>query len=71
MTDTPWLGDACGLVEAFRTGERTPTEELELVLDAIERSELNAMSFLDADGARRAAAVADVNQPFGGVPVGV
>ncbi|MEQ1787893.1 MAG: amidase [Acidimicrobiales bacterium] len=71
MTDTPWLGDACALVDAFRSGERTPTEELELVLGAIERSQLNSVSFVDAEGARRGAAAADVGLPFGGVPVGV
>ncbi|MEX2294217.1 MAG: amidase [Acidimicrobiales bacterium] len=71
MTDTPWLGDACSLVDEFRSGERTPAEELELVLGAIERSELNSVSFVDADGARRSAAQADARQPFGGVPLGV
>ena len=71
MTDTPWLGDACSLVDAFRAGERTPTEELEAVLAAIEASDLNAFSFLDADGARAAADDADVSLPFGGVPIGV
>jgi Asp-tRNA(Asn)/Glu-tRNA(Gln) amidotransferase A subunit family amidase len=71
MTDTPWLGDACSLVDAFRSGERTPAEELELVLGAIERSEINAVPFVDAEAARAAAAVADPSLPFGGVPVGV
>jgi aspartyl-tRNA(Asn)/glutamyl-tRNA(Gln) amidotransferase subunit A len=71
MTDTPWLGDACSLMDAFRSGERTPAEELELVLGALERSSINALSFLDADRAREAAACADVSLPFGGVPVGV
>jgi aspartyl-tRNA(Asn)/glutamyl-tRNA(Gln) amidotransferase subunit A len=71
MGDTPWLGDACSLVDAFRAGERTPTEELELVLAAIERSAINAVPFVDADGARGAAAAADVAKPFGGVPTGV
>ncbi len=71
MTDSPWLGDACSLMDAFRSGERTPAEELELVLGAIERSELNAMSFVDADSARAGAAAADVSKPFGGIPVGV
>ena len=37
MTDTPWLGGACSLVDAFRSGERTPLDELEATLDAIER----------------------------------
>ena len=69
--DTPWLGDACSLVDAFRKGERSPAEELELVLGAIERSELNAVPFVDAYGARVAAAAADVRRPFGGVPVAV
>jgi Asp-tRNA(Asn)/Glu-tRNA(Gln) amidotransferase A subunit family amidase len=71
MTDTPWLGDACSLVDAFRSGERTPVEELELVLGAIERSEINAVPFVDAEGARAAAAAADPSRPFGGVPIGV
>ncbi len=71
MTDTPWLGDACSLMDSFRAGERTPAEELELVLGAIERSTLNSISFVDAESARRNAAVADVTKPFGGIPVGV
>ena len=70
-SDMPWLGDTCGLVEAFRTGERTPTEELEAVLGAIERQRLAAVPFLDEEGARAAAAAADVGLPFGGVPIGI
>jgi aspartyl-tRNA(Asn)/glutamyl-tRNA(Gln) amidotransferase subunit A len=71
MVDTPWMGDACSLVEAFRRGERTPLEELEATLGAVERSGLNAFSFVDADRARAAASAADVRLPFGGVPLGV
>lgn len=71
MTDTPWQGDACSLVEAFRRGERHPSEELASTLAAIERSSLNAFSFLDAASASASAAAADVSLPFGGVPVGV
>jgi aspartyl-tRNA(Asn)/glutamyl-tRNA(Gln) amidotransferase subunit A len=71
MTDTPWLGDACSLVEAFRSGERSPAEELEAVLAAIGASDLNAFSHLDPDGARAEAAAADVALPFGGLPIGV
>lgn len=67
----PWLGDACSLVDALRAGEITPIEALEGSLDAIEGSELNAFSFVDADGARKRAADADPTLPFGGVPVGV
>jgi aspartyl-tRNA(Asn)/glutamyl-tRNA(Gln) amidotransferase subunit A len=69
--ETPWLGDACSLVDAFRSGERTPVEELDATLAAIEASELNAFSHLDAEPARDAAMRADVSRPFGGVPVGV
>ena len=52
MTDTPWLGDACSLVDAFRSGERKPSDELDAVLGAIEASDLNAVHFGDAEGAR-------------------
>lgn len=67
----PWLGDACSLVDAFRAGNLTPLEALEGSLEAIEASELNAFSFVDADGARKRAAGADPSLPFGGVPVGI
>jgi len=71
MTNSPWLGDACSLVDAFRAGKRSPSEELEASLRAIARSDLNAFSFIDADAARGAAERADVTLPFGGVPIGV
>jgi aspartyl-tRNA(Asn)/glutamyl-tRNA(Gln) amidotransferase subunit A len=71
MGDAPWQGDACSLVEAFRAGERTPQAELELVLAAIEQSSINAVPWIDAEGARAAAAAADVALPFGGVPTGI
>jgi Asp-tRNA(Asn)/Glu-tRNA(Gln) amidotransferase A subunit family amidase len=71
MADTPWQGDTVSLVEAFRNGERSPVEELDATLAAIERSDVNAFSYLDPDRAREAAANADVSQPFGGVPIGV
>ena len=70
MTE-PWRGDAVSLVDAFRSGERTPLEELDATLAAIASSDLNAFSFLDPDAARATAAAADVRQPFGGVPIGV
>jgi Asp-tRNA(Asn)/Glu-tRNA(Gln) amidotransferase A subunit family amidase len=71
MTDQPWQGDACTLVDAFRKGEITPPEALELSLAAIERSELNAFSHVASEQARAAAAAADISLPFGGVPIGV
>jgi len=71
MTDTPWLDDACSLVDAFRSGERAPLEELDATLTAVESSELNAFSYLDREGAREVASRADPDAPFGGVPIGV
>ena len=71
MTDTPWLGDACSLVDEFRAGRRSPREEMQATLDAVAASSLNAMSFIDADGALERADKADISLPFGGVPMGV
>jgi aspartyl-tRNA(Asn)/glutamyl-tRNA(Gln) amidotransferase subunit A len=71
VTDTPWQDDACSLVDAFRSGERSPSEELEATLSAIEASDLNCFSYVDADAARAAAAKADVTKPFGGVPTAI
>ncbi len=71
VSDAPWTGDCCSLVDAFRTGERSPVEELDVTLAAIEASDLNCVSFVDADRAREAAANADVSKPFGGVPTGI
>jgi hypothetical protein len=33
MSDETWNGDAVGLVEAFRSGDRSPVEELEAVFE--------------------------------------
>ena len=71
MPDTTWSQDACSLVDAFRTGERSPAEELHAVLSAIEASDLNAFSHLDREEAAARAAEADTALPFGGVPVGI
>src|SRR5947208_15270872 len=71
MTGETWSDDACSLVDAFRRGERSPREELESTFAAIEQRDLNAFSFLDREGALRAAEHADLSRPFGGVPVGV
>ncbi|MHB8594106.1 MAG: amidase, partial [Acidimicrobiales bacterium] len=71
MTDQPWLGDACSLVDALRAGHLTPPEALDLSLAAMERSGLNAFAHVDADAARADAARADVSLPFGGVPMGI
>ncbi len=71
MTDMPWQGDACSLVDAFRRGERSPREELDATLAAIDASDLNAFSHVHREQAVAAAEAADVTLPFGGVPIGV
>jgi aspartyl-tRNA(Asn)/glutamyl-tRNA(Gln) amidotransferase subunit A len=71
MPDAPWQGDACSLVDAFRAGERSPAEELEATLAAIEASDLNAFAHVDPERARAVAAAADVALPFGGVPTAI
>jgi Asp-tRNA(Asn)/Glu-tRNA(Gln) amidotransferase A subunit family amidase len=65
------LGDACSLVDAFRSGDLSPTEALEGSLAAIAQSSLNAVCFIDEEQARKSAEAADVTRPFGGVPIGV
>ena len=71
VTDGPWTDDACSLVDAFRSGERSPREELDATLAAIADSALNAFSHVDGERALEAAEQADVSRPFGGVPVGI
>ncbi len=68
---TPWLGDACSLVDAFRAGQLSPLEALDACIAALEASPLNTTSHTDFDRARQAAREADVALPFGGVPFGV
>ena len=68
---TTWTGDACSLVDAYRRGERSPVDEVDATLAAIDASTLNAFTHVDRDAAREAAARADVSRPFGGVPVAV
>ena len=48
MTDAPWLQDTVSLVDAFRSGDRSPVEEVEATLAAIDASELNAFTYVDA-----------------------
>ena len=73
-THETWAGDAVGLVEEFRAGRRNPTEEMHATIAAAEanhRAGLNAFSYIDAERALDAAERADVNLPFGGVPLAV
>ena len=71
MGDTPWQGDACSLVDEFRSGRRSPSEELQATYAAIEASSPNAFCFLAREQAEASAMAADVSRPFGGVPIGV
>ncbi|MFN3258441.1 MAG: amidase [Ilumatobacter sp.] len=71
MSDDTFQGDAVGLVEAFRAGERSPSEELAATYAAIDSSDLNAVCFTDREAAEAAARTADISLPFGGVPIGV
>lgn len=71
MGETPWQGDACSLVEEFRSHRRSPVEELHATYDAIDASTLNAFCYTPREQAAQAAAGADVSKPFGGVPIGV
>jgi len=71
MTDTPWQGDACSLVDEFRAGRRSPTEEMQATLAAVSASSLNSVSFVDTDGALQRAAAANIALPFGGIPLGI
>jgi aspartyl-tRNA(Asn)/glutamyl-tRNA(Gln) amidotransferase subunit A len=68
---TPWMDDACSLVDAFRAKELSPAEALDACVEAIEASPLNVVSHTDYERAREAAAQADVSLPFGGVPFGI
>ena len=68
---SPWLSDACSLVDAYRAGETDPVAQTEACLAAIEASELHAFTHVDADAALAAARDADTSLPLGGVPIGV
>ena len=69
-----YQGDACGLVEEFRARRRHPTEEVKAAIasaEAHQKTGLNAFSHIDPERALAAAARADINLPFGGVPLAV
>ena len=71
MGNMPWQGDACSLVDEFRAGRRSPLDELRATYEAVDRSDLNAFSYLPREQAEAAALAADLDKPFGGVPIGV
>ena len=51
---TPWMDDACSLVDAFRAKELSPLEALDACIEAIGDSPLNAFSYTDFEQAREA-----------------
>ncbi len=55
----PWLDDASSLADAIRRGEIRSADVVEASLEAIGNSKLNALTYLDADGARRQAEQTD------------
>jgi aspartyl-tRNA(Asn)/glutamyl-tRNA(Gln) amidotransferase subunit A len=72
----PWFADASSLADAIRSGDVRAVDVLEASLGAIARSKLNAVTYLDAEGARRAAEQIDARVRagedvglLGGVPV--
>ena len=72
----PWLDDACSLAEAVRRRDVRAADAVEASLDAIAASKLNAVVYLDAEGARRraeeidrAVAAGEDAGLFGGVPL--
>jgi aspartyl-tRNA(Asn)/glutamyl-tRNA(Gln) amidotransferase subunit A len=71
MTADTWQGDAVGLVDEFRARRRSPVEELEATFAAVDASDLGAFCFEPRDDALQEAARADLELPFGGVPIGV
>ena len=55
----PWLGDASSLADSIRHGDVRSADAVEASLDAIAASKLNAIAYLDAEGARQQAAEID------------
>jgi len=55
----PWLDDASSLADAIRCGEIRSVDATEASLEAIGKSKLNALTYLDGDGARKQAAQID------------
>nr|MDT0663934.1 amidase family protein [Micromonospora sp. DSM 115978] len=71
MLSAPWPGDALGLVEQYRSGQRDPVSEVEAVLSAVAASRLGAVCHVDAEAARSAAEAVDLTLPLAGVPLAV
>ena len=70
MADTPWLGDACSLVDAFRAASCSPGGARRVARRHRASRRSTPSRHIDPERRRRAQA-ADVSLPFGGVPIGV
>jgi aspartyl-tRNA(Asn)/glutamyl-tRNA(Gln) amidotransferase subunit A len=55
----PWLEDASSLADAVRRGDVRSADAVEASLAAIAKSQLNPVTYLDGEGARRAASEID------------
>jgi aspartyl-tRNA(Asn)/glutamyl-tRNA(Gln) amidotransferase subunit A len=55
----PWLDDFTSLADAVRHGDVKASDALEASLEAIAASKVNAVAYLDAEGARRRASEID------------
>jgi aspartyl-tRNA(Asn)/glutamyl-tRNA(Gln) amidotransferase subunit A len=80
VTGPIWTLDATAVADAVRAGDVTAKEVLETHIERIERynEELNALVYLDLDGARAQAAAVDDRLaagddagPLAGVPIGI
>lgn len=72
----PWLNDAASLADAIRQGDIRATDTVEASLEVLQASNLNASSYIDREGARRAAQAVDARIAsgrevgvFAGVPM--
>ncbi len=66
----PWLEDATSLANAIRRGDIRAADAVEVSLEAVATSKLNAIAYLDAEGARQAAEQID-NDVRAGLDPGV
>src|SRR3972149_5288841 len=64
----PWLDDASSLADAVRTGDVRAADAVEAALQAIQKSHLNPIGPLGAEGARRQAEAIDERVKSGGDP---
>lgn len=64
----PWLDDASSLADAVRTGDVRAADAVEASLQAIQKSQLNPIVHLNAEGARRQAEAIDERVKSGGDP---